>query len=500
MRNELVKSLLAYHGNYKMLAIQKHLTKSFLAILSLPATAFGFALSVQISALSWILSTKFGLEIHDIGLVWAAGPLAGIFGQVIIGGLSDRVWLWNGRRRPFIIIGGLTASLALLALPSIDVISASLGFEALLGVAMAVVLSLDIAINVGFNPTRAVIADVTPEGDQRTRGFTWMQTVSGTISVGAYAIGAIFDNIVLIYVGAGLVLLFTVIPPLLVEEPKDLGVKPENETKQKPAGKSPRKSVWEMLMSIQPLWGFLIYDIYAMTLRLSGIQYEHYYAEMVCGALTIILIFKTLLASEKGLDPETAASVGFRKVLSAHSFSWIGIHTTFVFMFIYIQSIMSGLSGIDAGRVTTLAFLVLNAVAAVLPVLLLQPVSKVIGRVKTHAAGIAIMSAGYVGLLLYGTTPTAIYILMAVVGVGWASMVSLPFAIMSQKVEEGQMGLFMGLFNLSVVLPQLVVSLGVSLAVSRAEDKSIIFLISAIALAISAVAWLLVNDDDGHQA
>jgi len=478
-----------------MLAIQKHLSKSFLAILSLPATAFGFALSVQISALSWILSTKFGLEIHEIGLVWAAGPLAGIFGQVIIGGLSDRVWLWNGRRRPFIIIGGLTASLALLALPSIDVISAALGFEGLLGVAMAVVLSLDIAINVGFNPTRAVIADVTPEGDQRTRGFTWMQTVSGTISVGAYAIGAIFDNIVLIYVGAVLVLLFTVLPPLLVEEPKDLGVKPEDDPNQKPA----RSSVKDMLMNIQPLWGFLIYDIYAMTLRLSGIQYEHYYAEIVCGVLTIFLIFKSLTTSEKGLDPETAAGVGFRKVLSAHSFSWIGIHTTFVFMFIYIQSIMSSLSGIDAGRVTTLAFLVLNAVAAVLPVLLLQPVSKVIGRVKTHAAGIAIMSAGYVGLLFFGTTPTAIYVLMAVVGIGWASMVSLPFAIMSQKVEKGQMGLFMGLFNLSVVLPQLVVSLGVSLAVSRAEDKSIIFLISAIALAISAVAWLLVDDDDGHK-
>ena len=235
-----------------------------------------------------------------------------------------------------------------------------------------------------------------------------------------------------------------------------------------------------------------------MTLRLSGVQPEHYYAEIVCGLLTVFLVFKSLTVSEKGRDPEVAAGIGFRKVLSAHSFSWIGIHTTFVFMFIYIQSIMSGLSGIDAGRVTTLAFLVLNAVAAVLPVLLLQPLSKVIGRVKTHAASIAIMAAGYVGLLFFGTTPVAIYLLMAVVGVGWASMVSLPFAIMSQKVEEGQMGLYMGLFNLSVVLPQLVVSLGVSLAVSRAGDKSIIFLISAIALALSAVAWLLVSDDDGH--
>ncbi len=235
----------------------------------------------------------------------------------------------------------------------------------------------------------------------------------------------------------------------------------------------------------------MIVIVPSMTLRLSGVQYEHYYAELVCGVLTIFLIFKSLAASDKGLSPEKAAGVGFRKVLSAHSFSWIGIHTTFVFMFIYIQSIMSGLTGVEAGRVTTLAFLILNAVAAVLPVLLLQPVSKVIGRVRTHAASIAIMAAGYVGLLLFGTTPTAIYLLMAVVGIGWASMVSLPFAIMSQKVDQAQMGLYMGLFNLSVVLPQLIVSL----AVSRARDKSIIFLISAVALAISAVAWWLVADD-----
>ena len=157
---------------------------------------------------------------------------------------------------------------------------------------------------------------------------------------------------------------------------------------------------------------------------------------------------------------------------------------------------MTGLDDTQAGRVTTLGFLILNAVAAVLPVLVLGPAAKAIGRIKTHAASLAIMALGYVGLLLYGTTPAAIYVLMAVVGIGWASMVSLPFAIMSQKADQARMGLFMGLFNLSVVLPQLIVSLGVSLAVSRAEDKSIIFLISAIALAASAFAWLLVSDDD----
>ncbi|MFN3694021.1 MAG: MFS transporter, partial [Ignavibacterium sp.] len=88
-----------------MLEIQKKLTNTFYALLALPATAMGFALSIQISALSWILSTKYKLDIHDVGLVWAAGPIAGILGQVIIGIISDNVWFLNGRRRPFILIG-----------------------------------------------------------------------------------------------------------------------------------------------------------------------------------------------------------------------------------------------------------------------------------------------------------------------------------------------------------------------------------------------------------
>ena len=164
---------------------QKNKTNAFFSLISLPSTAMGFALSIQISALSWILITQYGLDIHDVGLVWAAGPLAGIIGQVLIGVISDRVWFWNGRRRPFILIGGVLASLMLLALPNLDVISSAMGIEGILGVAIAVALTLDLAINVSFNPTRSIIADVTDEGDERTKGYTWMQTISGTFGVGA---------------------------------------------------------------------------------------------------------------------------------------------------------------------------------------------------------------------------------------------------------------------------------------------------------------------------
>ena len=86
---------------------------------------------------------------------------------------------------------------------------------------------------------------------------------------------------------------------------------------------------------------------------------------------------------------------------------------------------------------------------------------------------------------------------MAVGGVGWAAVVGLPFAIMAEHVAKGRMGFFMGIFNLSVVLPQLVVSLGLGVIIRDAADKNIIFIIAAVALGVSAVLWLWVKEERG---
>jgi maltose/moltooligosaccharide transporter len=483
-----------------MLSIQKKLTNSFYAILSLPSTAMGFALSIQISALSWILSTKYGLKIDDVGLVWAAGPIAGILGQVIVGIISDNVWLWKGRRRPFIFIGGLLAALMLLALPNIDVISSTLGFNGILGVAIAVALTLDLAINVSFNPTRSIIADVTPEGVERTKGYAWMQTISGTFGVLAYVIGAVWNNYVLIYIGVGLVLLLSVIPPFFIEEPKELELKNidnENTPKQK-------TSFMSILNDIQPLWGFLIYALYAITTRLMHIKMNNYYVEILCFVITLYFIFKVLAKNDAGKSKSEAGLIGFKKVLAAHSFTWIGIQTMFIYMFAYVQfkvykiapdSVVPGSVQIEMGRIVSISFLILNAVGAILPAFVLEPITRKIGRVKTHAFCISSMAVGYAGMLFLGFSPMVIYILMAVLGIGWAATISLPFAIMSQKVDQAKMGLYMGLFNLAVVLPQLVASFGVGQAVSEAPNKSLIFIISAVTLAISAVLWFFVKED-----
>jgi maltose/moltooligosaccharide transporter len=471
-----------------MLPGQKNLSRSFFMLLSLPATAMGFALSVQISALSWILSTKYGLAIEEIGLVWAAGPIAGILGQVIIGIISDNVWFWNGRRRPFILIGGVLSTLMLLALPNIDIISAAMGIEGILGVAIAVALTLDLAINVSFNPTRSIIADVTPEGVERTKGYTWMQTVSGTFGVLAYAVGAIFGNITLIYGGAVLVFLFSVVPTYFIEEPREL-----SEDQEGPAD-GPGFSFGELVRTTRPLWGFFIYSVYAMAMRVMEIDLGHYWVETALGVLTVVLVAESLLKKEEGLSKAEASDLGFKKVLAAHSFTWVGVQTMFVYMFAYVTYEMPSLSDVQMGRVVSVSFLVLNAVGALLPAFVLEPITEKIGRVKTHMACMAVMTLGYAGILLIGGSPLMVYILMGVVGVGWAATVSLPFAIMSQKVDQKKMGLYMGLFNLSVVLPQLVASLGVGELVSAAANKNIIFAVCAGSLLISTLAWTLVTD------
>lgn len=467
-----------------MLRMQQRLSLPFLMLLSLPSTAMGFALAVQISALSWLLSTKYGLDIHEIGIVWAAGPLAGILGQVIIGIVSDGVWFWGGRRRPFILVGGVLTALMLLALPSIGAIDTALGLDAILGVAIAVALALDLSINISFNPTRAIISDVTPEGATRTAGYTWMQTVSGTFGVLAYAIGAIYGNVALIYFGAGLALLFSIVPALLVEEPRTLA-------HTKTGAPTEKLSVGTLLLLMRPLWAFAVYALIAMGLKLAGYKTHSLWLEVTFGILALGLIAHALTERQTLDGREDIA--GFRKVLAAHAISWFGMQTLFVFIIGFVQQRFPQLDDDATGQLMSFSFLSLNAVGALVPALLLNPLSRRFREVRVHAASLLMMALGFLFVYLHGYTATQVYIGMAIIGLGWGAIVSLPFAIFSQSVSPARIGLYMGVFNLSVVLPQLAVSLGVGYLLSQLENKALVFVIGGVCMTLSAVAWLTVR-------
>ncbi|GAB3404130.1 MFS transporter [Massilia agilis] len=407
-----------------MLPMQRRLSNFFYTVISLPATAMGTALCIQISALSWLLSTKYHLDIHEIGVVWAAGPAAGILGQMIIGLISDGTWFWGGRRRPFILIGGALAALSLFLLPRIDLVASMLGVGNLLVVAVMVALTLDISINISFNPTRSLIADLTPEGDARTRGYTWMQTISGFWGVMAYLVGAFIDNYALISMGVVLVLAFSVLPMFLVEEPREL---------------APAETQAATTTEWSQLW----------------------------------------------------------RIFLAHGFTWLGVQSMFVYIISFIQQHIVAAGSADAagqsGRVIAISFAVMNVVGFILPAAVLAPLVARFGRVRVHVACVATMAAAYLAIALAARSAPMLYVLMAVVGIGWAAVVSLPFAVMSEKVDKSRMGFFMGLFNLSVVLPQLL-STQVGFALKDAADKSLLFYICAACLAVSALLWCLVSD------
>jgi Na+/melibiose symporter-like transporter len=314
-----------------------------------------------------------------------------------------------------------------------------------------------------------------------------MQTISGTFGVLAYGVGAIFGNFVLIYFGAFLVFFFSVIPSFFIEEPKSL-------TTQDDQALQNVSSTWEILWTIKPLWGFLIYAIYAMYARLTAFHDWDIYVNWFAGILSIVLIVYTIFKKTDHLDEEAKGLEGFRKILAAHSFTWIGVQTMFVYMFAYLQYNFTSLNDKELGQIISWSFLVFNAVAALLPALVLEPLTRSIGKVKTHYISIGIMAVAYLGMYFIHFSPWVVYALMAIAGFGWAATVSLPFAIMSEKVSKSKMGLYMGLFNLSVVLPQLVASLGIGEFISLSSDKNVIFLICSATVAFSAVSWMFVKE------
>ena len=316
-----------------------------------------------------------------------------------------------------------------------DVLQKLFGAQRLIPIALAVATTLDLAINLGFNPTRSIITDVTPDGKARTKGYTWMQTVSGTMGVLAYFIGAWFDNYTLIYVGVFIVLAFSIIPIFFIEEPK--------------------------------------------TLQADNTDSE-------------------INALDSQAHTQKAEVNELIKIYLANAFSWIGVQTMFVFMFAYASQMLfntNDSSSLDdeqknsIGKIIGYSFLILNAVGAILPALVLEPLTKKFGRITVQSTCILIMSIGYALIVFAGKDVTTLYICMAIAGIGWAAIVS-----MSEKVNKQRMGLFMGIFNMSIVIPQLIVSLLIAQFISDAEDKSLIFKISAVSLFLSFLMWRWVKE------
>ena len=213
------------------------------------------------------------------------------------------------------------------------------------------------------------------------------------------------------------------------------------------------------------------------------------YVEFIC--LVILIITSIMVLTNALRIPKNAND--YQKILLAHAFTWVGVQTMFIYAFFFLTNKME--LGEAAGKVNSLAFFILSLISAILPAFVLNPIAKKIGMVRTHLIAIFIMAVGYSGIFIFATSVPVYYLFIAIAGIGWGSVVSLPFAIMSERVDQTKMGLYMGIFNLSVVLPQMVASFKMGEIINHSADKGVVFLICGVTLFISGVLWLFVKND-----
>jgi maltose/moltooligosaccharide transporter len=379
---------------------------------------FGFAL--QGGYMSRIFQT-LGATPEEIPGLWIAAPLTGLIVQPIIGFLSDRTWsLRFGRRKPYFLIGAILSSLALFFVP----------YSPTLWIAAGFLWMLDASINISMEPFRALVADKLPES-QRSYGFIlqtliigigtwvasnlpWMVSKLGfsedaaakgipmNVKV-AFAIGAV------VFLGSILYTIFTT-----TEYP------PSDEEAFEKEKKNTNfiKDFWSSVTSMSPTM-----------LKLGLIQFFSWFAFFTMWSMAT----PALTATVYNAPAPAANSANFEQMNQAYQVAADSVGSN---MGIY------GLSSM-------LFALALTFYAAKYSV----------NRKWVHLGSLV---AGGVGFILMGFIPSPDYLWLcfALIGFAWGSILSMPYAMLSSTVDENKMGLMMGLFNMFIVIPQIIAALG----------------------------------------
>lgn len=369
---------------------------------------FGFAL--QNANVSRIFQT-LGASIDDIPILWIAAPITGFLVQPIIGYISDRTWHPRfGRRRPFFFLGALFSSLALFLMPN----SPYLWMAALL------LWVLDASINISMEPFRAFVGDKLPQ-EQQTTGYAMQTFFIGVGAVIASLLpylftnyfglsntaepGVIPDAVKYSFFMGAIVFLASVLWTVLTtnEFPPD-DIKKWEEEKLK------KSSVFQGLKEI----GEGILKMPKIMLQLAMVQFFTWLA------LFSMWIYTTGAIAQNTFGTVDPASKEFQ----------------------------------DAGDWVGVMFMVYNGVSA-LVAFLLPLLAKRIKQNYTHMLCLIIGGVGLISIYFIHDK-TLLLVPMMVVGLAWASTLTMPYAILARSLPPGQMGFYMGVFNFFIVIPQIV--------------------------------------------
>ncbi len=482
---------------------------------------FGFAL--QNANVSRIFQSLGG-DVDRLAVYWLAAPVTGLIIQPIIGHCSDKTWGKLGRRRPYFLFGAILASLALFVMPN----------SSLLWVAVGTLWIMDASINVSMEPFRAFVGDMLP-AQQRTRGFAMQSFFIGTGAIVASFLPYLMTNwfgvanvaapgklippsVKLSFFIGGAVFLLAVLWTVIrtkeyspeemksFEQEKDItsrNAKPETLSSVGLKGKFLRNGIIFSVAGLLISYVFFLYRLEKELYILSG------------GLVTfgLVQLAAAYLAGRNrirnGLVEIVTDMVNMPKTMGqlavVQFFSWFALFAMWIYTTAGVTSHIYGTTDTaselynDGANWVGVLFGVYNGFAAIVAIFL-PAMAKYTSRKIAHAISLVF---GGIGLASFYVVkdPDMLILSMLAVGVAWASILSMPYAILTGALPAQKMGTYMGIFNFFIVIPQILAAslLGFFMRHLFHGEAIMALILGGVSLFVAAISVLFVDDVDSPE-
>lgn len=459
----------------------------------------GFAL--QNANVSRIFQT-LGASVDDLPILWIAGPATGLIVQPIIGHLSDRTWGRLGRRRPYFLLGACLCTLALILFPN----------ASSLWVAATLMWTLDASINISMEPFRAFVGDMV-DASQRTAGYAFQTVFIGTGAVAASAAPALLAKAGVpntappgqippsvawaFYAGAAALLLTVLWTVVTTREYPPEGMARSDAPAPVPdlAVRAPVGTdlAWlaagaVVLLAI-PVLG-LDKPLYVLGAGLAGFGVARLINRLMVRGGHGDTMLNHLLSDLRAMPPL------MRRLAQIQFLSWSALFILWIYATPVVAHLAFGAAGPvnpayqDGADWVDLMFAAYNGMAA-LYAFLMPMIVRRIGEARMHALNLLAGAAAYVAIPLF-RDPHMLLVAMIGIGMAWASILTIPYALLAGALPTRKLGVYMGIFNIFIVVPQLVVSscMGSIARLLFPRATEIVFVIGAALLAVGAILSL----------
>ena len=476
---------------------------------------FGFAL--QNANVSRIFET-LGAKVENIPILWIAAPVTGLIIQPIIGHMSDNTWNRLGRRRPYFLTGAILASLALIIMPNSPV----------LWIAAGMLWIMDASINISMEPFRAFVGDMLPS-EQRTAGFATQSFFIGTGAVVASLLPYILTNLFNVqniapagqiplsvklsfYIG-GIVFISAVLWTIIRTKeysPEQLREFSEQANEADEEDMNGVRSLGSKAFIRRGIYWMLLGIAISVVLSYFTVQKELFILSVGIAAFGLIqVITGSLIAGGKTKNgvvvvlrdlfmmPKTMSQLAV-----VQFFTWFALFSMWIYTTSAVTSTVfdtkdptSELYNQGANWVGVL-FAVYNGFAAVVA-FLLPVIARHSNRRITHAISLVAGGLGLISIIIF---KNQYLLLLSMLGVGlaWASILSMPYAILTGSLPARKMGTYMGIFNFFIVIPQILAAsiLGFFVRGLFGGESIYALVTGGVSMFIAAVLVLFVNDVD----